>query len=89
MLRNSNVFDFNDALLTVAMAALTFRKVPAQRELSVGFSLHWVLLVHSRPIEIPVEGPGVVLTQRFHTETVCIQALGRTRKEVWAHNEQN
>lgn len=63
------------------MAALTLKKVPAQRELAIGFSLHGVLLVHSCSIKIPVEGPRIVLAQWFHTETVCIQTLSRTGKK--------
>ena len=63
---------------------MTFRKVPAQREFSMGPPLCRVLLVHSRSVEIPVKGPWAVLAQRLHTETVCVQALHRSGKEVWA-----
>lgn len=66
---------------------MTSRKVPVQRELSMGPSLCRVLLVHSRSVEIPVEGPRAVLAQRLHTETVCVQALRRSGKEVWATRE--
>ena len=65
----------------------TSRKVPAQSELSMGPPLCRVLLVHSRSVKIPVEGPRAVLAQRLHAETVCIQALRRSGKEVWATTE--
>ena len=65
----------------------TSRKVPAQSELSMGPPLCRVLLVHSRSVKIPVEGPRAVLAQRLHTETVCVQALRRSGKEVWATRE--
>lgn len=49
--------------------------LPVWSQLSVGFRLHWVLLVHPCAVEIPVQSPATVFTQRLHTEAVSVQAL--------------
>lgn len=70
---------FNRAVFTT----LTSETVPAQREFSIGPSLYWVFFVHPCPIKVPVEGTWIVFTQRFNSETVCIQTLHRRGKQIW------
>lgn len=49
--------------------------LPVWSQLSVGFRLHRVLLVHPRAVEVPVQGTAAVLAQRLHAEAVGVQAL--------------
>lgn len=49
--------------------------LPVWSQLSVGFALHRVLLVHPRAVEVPVQGTAAVLAQRLHAEAVGVQAL--------------